>query len=221
LKNILFRNFDLYDTEGVDGPPEHGPGSGFYRNMEKYKGVSDFLNKKKKRNKGKYKAEDSYIENDGTLTKGQERRKNIAARRKLLKSLITKVAIDFPIDDLIGSGPILGDSGIVSDSVPIGGQLDEYLTMPDFEGKLPTELDFGRDYTDEVPATIDHDNKFYQSLDKKIEQLTQKDKLLSPKETEINGLPQGISPLEDLDAPSDEDPDYGITDSGNTLYGKI
>src|SRR5579885_961809 len=41
--------------------------------------------------------------------------------------------IDFPIDDQIDS-PILGDSGTYSDSVPIGGQLDEYLPLPDFEG---------------------------------------------------------------------------------------
>jgi hypothetical protein len=45
---VFYRNYDLYNTEGVDGPAKQGPGTGFYQNMNKYKSVSDFLRKKRK-----------------------------------------------------------------------------------------------------------------------------------------------------------------------------
>ena len=118
--------------------------------------------------------------------------------------------IDFPIDDQIDS-PILGDSGTYSDSVPIGGQLDEYLPLSDFEGKSPDELDFGRDYTE--------DEQTGDLKDIDLEALIEK--YLKPAEPHLYGLPDGISPPEDLDAPSNENPWYGETDSGNTLYDKM
>lgn len=47
---VLFRNYDLYETEGVGGKDRApSPGAGLYQNMQKYKSVSDFLKKKKKR----------------------------------------------------------------------------------------------------------------------------------------------------------------------------
>lgn len=52
-RGIFFKNYDLYETEGVDGPAKQGPGTGFYSNMGKYKSVSDFLNKKRKIQKRK------------------------------------------------------------------------------------------------------------------------------------------------------------------------
>jgi hypothetical protein len=186
FKEPLYKNYDVYETEGVDGPAKHGPGAG-YHHMNKYKSIKDFLKDKRKKLKDKYKADDSYIEDDGSITKN-----NILSR----KSLLIKLGIDFPIDDNIKSGPILGDSGTLSDSVPIGGQLDEYLTKPDFEGKLPTELDFGRDYTEDADKSINKINELQVLLDELI------NKQLSPKETDLYGLPQGISPPEDLDAPS-------------------
>jgi len=155
-----------------------------YQNMNKYKRVSDFLNKKRKRNKNKYKAEISKIES--------------------LSNKFIKIALDFPIDDIINSTPILGDSGIIMNSVPIGGRLDNVLPENDLEGKSPTTLDFGRDYVeDKIP---------FEELSKLI------DKYLSPKEGEIMGLPQGIIDLEELDSPSSENPYYGIIESGNILY---
>ena len=48
-RGIFFKNYDLYETEGVDGPAKMGPGSGFYQNMNKYKSVSDFLKQKRKK----------------------------------------------------------------------------------------------------------------------------------------------------------------------------
>src|ERR1700690_127738 len=121
FKEPLYKNYDLYETEGVDGKAKQGPGAGLYQNLDKYKSVSDFLKKKRKKK---------------------------AARRRALLSILIKQRIVFPIDDQI-SDPFLGDSGTYSDSVPIGGQLDEYLPLNDFEGKDPTPLDFGRDYTED------------------------------------------------------------------------
>jgi len=214
FKEPLFKNYDLYEVEGVDGPAKHGPGAGFYQNMDKYKSVSDFLSKKRKRNKHKYKSDDSYIEDDGSITKGQKKNNKMARRMMLLSSLV-KTAIDFPIDDQINSSPILGDSGAYGNSIPIGGQLDEYLTMPDFERKSPDKLDFGRDYdSEEGEAAIDNINALQSLLDELIG-------TLNPREPDLYGLPDGISPKEDLDAPNDEDPEYGTTDSGNTLYDKM
>jgi len=46
---VFYKNYDLYETEGVDGPAKQGPGAGFYQNMNKYKSVSDFIKKKRKR----------------------------------------------------------------------------------------------------------------------------------------------------------------------------
>lgn len=182
FKEPFFRNYDLYDTPG-----EHGPGSG-YNHMLEFKSVKDFLNNRRKKTKGKYKAKKQ--------------------ARSILLNRLVKVAIDFPIDDQISS-PILGDSGTYSDSVPIGGQLDEYLTLPDFEGKSVDQLDFGRDYTEDEQVDKDLD------LEAFIE------KYLNPAEPSLYGLPDGISPPEDLDAPSDENPQYGTTDSGSTIYNKI
>lgn len=45
---VFYKNYDLYETEGVDGPAKQGPGTGFYQNMNKYKSVSDFIRKKRK-----------------------------------------------------------------------------------------------------------------------------------------------------------------------------
>lgn len=52
---VFYKNYDLYETEGVDGPAKQGPGTGFYQNMHKYKSVSDFIKKKRKRNSRKRK----------------------------------------------------------------------------------------------------------------------------------------------------------------------
>jgi hypothetical protein len=249
FKEPLFKNYDLYDVPGVDGPAKHGPGEGLYQNMSKYKSVNDFLNQKHKRNKHKYKSDDSYIQDDGSITKSQKKSNKIA-RRMMLLSCLVKTAIDFPSDDL-GSDPILGESGSsYADSIPIGGQLDEYLTMPDFEGKSPDKLDFSRDYTegnnkkpsdtmdhiqsllDELNQKIDSENKktphnldLSQLLDELTEQFNElngKNQHLNAKEPDLYGLPDGIDSKEDLEEPSaTENPYYGITDSGNTLYDKI
>jgi hypothetical protein len=236
FKEPFFRNYDLYETEG-----EHSPGAGWHH-MNDFKSVKDFLEHKRKRMKDKYKADDSWQLDNGARTK---KNPNIAARAALFSRLVktadhmmppkehgteiydsknspyqgvpkkTKLSpdsnnIDFPIDDQIDS-PILGDSGTYSDSVPIGGQLDEYLPLSDFEGKSPDKLDFGRDYTE--------DEQTGDLKDIDLEELTEK--YLKPAEPHLYGLPDGIDPPEDLDAPNNENPQYGETDSGNTLYDKM
>lgn len=236
FKEPFYRNYDLYDVPEF----EHiGPGSGYHQ-MDKHKSIQDFLKEKRKKMKDKYKADDSWQMDDGSRTK---KNSGMKARAIFLNRII-KLAdnimmpkehgtsiydwknspyqgipkapkkhdcndIDFPIDDQIGSGSILGDSGSYSDSVPIGGQLDEYLPLNDFEGKSPDKLDFGRDYTED-----DHTDKDF-DFDKLIE------KYLNPAEPSIYGLPDGIISKEDLDAPSNENPQYGETNSGNTTYSDL
>lgn len=238
FKEPFYRNYDLYDVPGF----EHiGPGAGWNK-MDKYDSIQDFLKDKRKKMKDKYKSDDSWQLDNGTRTK---KNPNIQARAVIFNRIIKLAGdymlppkehgtsiydwknspyqgkpkapikrhdsndIDFPIDDQIGSGPILGDSGTYSDSVPIGGQLDEYLTEPDAEGKSPDKLDFGRDYVEDEQA------------DKELDLDALSQKYLKPAEPSIYGLPDGISPPEDLDAPNNENPQYGETDSGNTLYDKM
>jgi len=43
---VFYNNYDLYASE-----KEPGPGAGFYQNMSKYKSVSDFIRRKRKRRK--------------------------------------------------------------------------------------------------------------------------------------------------------------------------
>jgi len=115
---------------------------------------------------------------------------------------------DFPSD---GSNPGPENLNISMTSPQIAGE-HSYLPNPDFEGKSDngSQLDFGRDYTEDADMKMS---------DETLENLT--DKYLNPKENGLYGLPDGIDPQEDLDADktvSDENPDYGTTNSGNTLY---
>ena len=217
FEELLYRNYDLYETEGVNGPAKHGPGTGFYQNMEKYKSVSDFIKKKRKRNKGKYVAEDSYIQDDGSVTKTKDKKKKKRARRCALFLGLTKQAcdennIDFPSDSL-NSTPMAW-SPDVGDAAQIGGYLDKYLPEDDFEGKPPTTLDFGRDYSG-PPLDMD------EYISELLEQFEKHVKIPKPQEPDLFGLPDGISPKSDLDSPSEEDPEYGIMDSGTEIYNKM
>jgi hypothetical protein len=201
FKEPFYRNYDLYETEGVNGPAKHGPGAGWH-DMKKYKSLSDFIKDKRKKLKDKYKADDSWIQDDGSISKKEKR----AFRRMALLSLI-KNAIDFAIDDQI-SEPILGDSGTYSDSVPIGGITDEYLTPPDFENKSIDQLNHHHDYVDNEMS----DETILNYLENKY---------INTGETGILGLPDGVNPMDDEDMVMKKNPLAGITDSGNTLYDKI
>lgn len=187
FKEPFYKNYDLYNVPG-----EHGPGAGWHE-MSKHKSIKDFVKSKRKKLKNKYKAKKS----------SEERKKRISARKQLFNSIV-KHAIDFNIDDIIKSLPILGDQETYSNSVPIGGRLDKYLPLNDFEGKMPTQLNFGRDYQD----------------DGELEDEVILINILSPREPQLL-FPNGIDPIEDLDADktrADKNPYYGITDSGNLAY---
>lgn len=186
FKEPLYRNYDLYDVPG-----EHGPGVGWH-SVQNYKSIGDFLKARRKKLKDKYKSDD----------------RKIKVRAKLLSRLI-KIAIDFPIDDQIGSSPILGDAGSYSDSVPFGGLGDYANPLHDFEDKSPDQLNFGRDY-EEGSEQLD---------ERKVQSLM--DKHLNIAEPPIFGLPDGISPPEDLDPEATINhinPYFGTTDVGTQIY---
>jgi hypothetical protein len=241
----LYRNYDLYNAPGITDHPKHGPGAGWH-SMQNYKSISDFLKDRRKKLKDKYKADDSWIQDDGSLTKSQ---KKIKARMEILTGLVKTAGehfnkhckncgkittcrcpgpkktievdscyncsdvnnIDFPIDDQINSGMIKEDDSSVSGAAQIGGNLDEYLPGPDEEGKLPSELNYGRDYSFENKEDM-HD--YLQSL---------LEKYLNYGEEPFYGLPDG---LEGMDAREDgldrvTDNPYGKSESGTTIYDNM
>ena len=218
----FYNNYDLYDVPGVNGKePKHGPGSGYHA-LQDYKSVSDFLKDRRKKNKDKYKANDSWIED--TESNRKERINKMKARAMLL-SRILKFAIDFPIDDQINSTPILGNSGTASEAAQIGGMTDESMLLPDFEGKSIDQLNHGRDYTEDyIPkgcgncGFIGNKDAIYDVTYPCPQCHKGGPQVLMPKETSLYGLPDGINDPEDLDAPSNEQTQYGTTNSGNTFY---
>ena len=182
FENPLFRNYDLYNVPG-----KHSPGTGVYH--EKNKSVKDFLKKKKKK----------------------LRRNKIKLRAHFFNKII-KQAIDFK-NDHIHYLPILdNNSGVYSNSVGIGGHLDEYLPLYDFENKSPDKLNFGRDYDKEI-------HNYKRNLMKKIIE-----KILNPKEPELIGISNGFEPESELDADfttNEINPYYGTTDLGILIYDNM
>lgn len=178
FKNPFYSNYDLYDVD------KSGPGGGFYQNMQEYKSVQDFLKKKRKRMRNKYVAD-------------------ISEKRSQRRLALLKLAIDFQSDQL-KSLPILGNEDSYINSVQTGGQSDYYLSLPDFEGKLVTDLNIGRDYSEnENSITIDE--------------------TINPQESDLIGFPSEIE-QEDLDADktiSNKNPYAGTTNLGNNTYDKI
>jgi hypothetical protein len=68
FKEPFYRNFDLYDVEGVDGKPKLGPGAGWHH-MHKYKSIKEFRDAKRKHMQDKYKADDFWIEDNDSNRK--------------------------------------------------------------------------------------------------------------------------------------------------------
>lgn len=198
FKEPFYKNYDVYNVPGNHDTPVMGPGAGWHEIM-KYKSISDFLKAKRKHIKDKYKADDFWIED--SHSNREERKARMRTRARLL-ARICKIAIDFPIDDQ--TTPILGESGTYSDSVPIGGETDEYLPHLDFEGKSPDKLDFGRDYANDVPIDMNAE-------------ITQ---IISPAESDLLGLPDGIDLTEDetLLQPTNQNRWYGITNTHNPTF---
>ncbi len=74
----FYRNYDLYDVEGVDGPAKHGPGSG-WNHMDDHKSIKEFLKFRRERLKNKYVASDTYIEDTPANYKSRADRMKIRA----------------------------------------------------------------------------------------------------------------------------------------------
>jgi tRNA nucleotidyltransferase/poly(A) polymerase len=245
----FYHNYDLYNTEGVDGPAKLGPGAG-WNHMNEYKSIKEYLEHQRQRLNGKYVAKDSWITEDNY----KERENKMKIRAELLNDLI-KIGgrkkkkkdtneLDFAFDNIEGdmdSGPIIGDSesfekpialgpdgpadttispGQVNlgdyesypASVQIGGMLDKYLPQDDFEGKSPSSLDFGRDYTDEEDDDVILDSKTEKQFEKFI------NKYLKNK-TDSYGLPDGVEDIdEDLGGPANLNPDYGTYGPESLMY---
>jgi len=192
FKTPLFRNYDYAENS------ETGPGAG-WNSMQNFKSIKEFLDARRKQLKDKYKADDDWLQDDGTFSKSPEEKKKAHSERRIK---LLKIAIDFPIDEQI-KDPILGDQGTYSDSTPIGGATD-YLPYDDLEEKDPTKLNFSQDYVGS--PNIDAIMKKY----------------INPAESSIYGLPDGISPISDLDNPgaNEYSSQYGETNSGNLSYNK-
>jgi len=224
--------------------------------MEKYKSIQEFLKAKRKKLKDKYKADDSWIQDDNSKTKKNPGIKTRAAiferiiktadhmmppkehgtgiydwKNSLYQNLKKYKSvdrynkehkakyhtddndIDFPLDDqinteLAGAFDDTSDN-LVGQSNLTGGKLDEYLPKDDFEGKPPTALNFGRDY-DETGPGRDH-NDILQKLFNKY---------LTPSETGLFGLPDGVDPDgHDADQTEQvEEPFTGTSDIGTQMY---
>lgn len=198
FKEPFYHNYDTYEVDGVNGKAEHGPGEGWHA-MQNYKSVAEFLKDRRKKSKTKYHADDSWKQDDGSITKNPKASK---ARMEFLS--IIKNGIDFPIDDQIKSSPILPDEGIVGNSNLTGGVSDEYLPEPDLEGKLPTELNYGRDYDEN---SIDNINDL---LDKYLD---------LGDNYPLYGLPDGLKEQEGFE--DQIDPSSGKTESGTVIYDKM
>lgn len=244
FKEPLYRNYDIYEVDGVDGKAKHGPGEGWHA-MQNYKSVAEFLKDRRERSKKKYHAEDLWKQDDGSLTKHpkaskarmeflsiiknannnshdhftcegcghrcrcKEGGKNIVKSCQFCKiGTIDTNNIDFPIDDQIKSSPIIEDSGSVGNANLTGGNLDEYLPEEDFEGKLPSDLEYGYDTQNSGKK-----DKLYH-----IDQLLNK-YLDYGENSPLYGLSDGLPEQEEFE--DIIDPSSGKTESGTDIYSKI
>lgn len=152
FKEPFYRNYDIYDIPGF----EHiGPGAGWH-SMQKYKTVSEFLDAKRKKMRDKYKADDSWIQPNGEITKENP----IKTRARLLSKIVKTAqrnydlgkglyenmdkyksvenfrndvhSIDFPVDEQIGSGSFMFNEETVQPLLYLGpegppGDMSPYI----------------------------------------------------------------------------------------------
>ena len=91
----FYRNYDLYNTEGVNGPAKYGPGAG-WNHMDEFKSIKDFLDHQRKKLKNKYVAEDSWITEDNR----KERENKMKLRADVLHELV-KISSDDNADHML------------------------------------------------------------------------------------------------------------------------
>ncbi len=203
FKEPFYRNYDLYNTPG-----EHSPGAGWH-DMEKYKSVQEFLKAKRKKLKDKYKPDDSWQIDSGKRVK-KKKKASIEARSAIFERIIKNAEhdsndIDFPIDDQVSI--ISHEEG----EVP-GSQIGGRHTVPkhDLLDRSPEALNFGREHDHAEPARGLHEDILQKLFNK----------YLTPTETGLFGLPDGIDP-EGHDADQTEqveEPFTGTSDIGTQMY---
>ena len=107
------------------------------------------------------------------------------------------------------SGP---DSTNISFTSPqIAGE-HSYLPSPDFEDRSDEALNFGRDYTEDAEPSKDLTKEDLEKL---------MNKYLTPAESDLFGLPDGIDPISDVDADQTEQveqPYDTISDISQQMY---
>lgn len=191
LREPLFRNYDLYETEGVDGKAKHSPGTG-YNNLNQFKSIKEFRDAKKK-NTDKYVAEDSYKQDDGSIIKKKRSERRLA--------LLYALGIDFPGQELTYNT----DNPQASSINPYGGITDQYTQSVDFDGKTNSNLNYGqeKDYPNDISELSEEDM----------------DKLLNSAEPPFLGMDDTTDSREDLETniPSGE-PRHGKTYNGNHTF---
>jgi len=229
FKEPFYKNFDLYQTEGVDSMSKLEPGTG-WSNINKYKSINDFIDNKNLADK--YVAEDNWIEDN--WKNYQQRIEKMKTRANKLYNLI-KVAqinnfknnldlafnsvsqwrfkqdnnnIDFEADQYSDTDIEEGSHEFMMDDLIDGGGI---FTLPlpenDFEGKDPTQLDFGRDYVEDQSSDL---------TDQQLQAFT--DKYLTPGSDGIFGLPDGVNPQEDNLESENINPEFGTVDNGLNMY---
>ncbi len=190
FKEPLYTNYDLYDVPG-----EHGPGAGWH-DMHKYKSISEFLKAKRKKLKDKYKADDSYVNSDGKITKGYQ----------LLNQRI-KLAIDFPADQYIDPSVTIGTGSIMEILNPAGVK-DQFLPYNDFEDKPVSNLDYGRNEVERPEGKLNL---------KEIEKL-----LNIYLKNNFYGDSDGVNiSEEELDYPNNINPYYGTQGPNSEIYKDV
>jgi hypothetical protein len=76
----FYHNYDLYDVPG-----KYGPGSGWHA-MQQYKSVSEFLEARRQKLRGKYVADDSWIQDNNKKTKSPTVKARVSLLEKIIKT---------------------------------------------------------------------------------------------------------------------------------------
>lgn len=233
FKEPFYRNYDLYNVPG-----EHGPGAGWH-DMEKYKSVEEFLKAKRKKLKDKYKADDSWIEDSGEITK---KNPNVKKRASILARLV-KLAEDendgpnydygsgmymnmdeydsvedFRKNKPKGQGAFYADDNAID--FPIDDQIDssEIGQGGPFGLGMPLPED---DFEGKAPSTLDFGRDYVEDEEPMDEDLLEMlmDKYYDHKSSDLFGQPDGVDHLEEEDMMIDQNnPEYGTRGPESLIY---
>ena len=125
----FYRNYDLYNTEGINGPAKYGPGAGWHH-MHEYKSIREYLQHQRQRLKGKYVADDMWIT--------EENRAKRVEMMKVRTALLTRMVKTAQRNFDYGKG--------------LYENMDKYDSVKDFIDRHDqNELDFQYDDIDSKP----------------------------------------------------------------------